>query len=140
MKRYIVIFIAMLISSLVTYKLHFKIEKSKKTLLENLNFKQKKTTKVKSSLKENIKINITNDKMEKLQSYVDKAIEQNNIGKKQKKKIPASLEINGHKFKCKLKLKGDNIDHVNSEKWSFRIKYDSISFAIQHPGTRSYLY
>ena len=46
MKKYIVIFLAMLISSLVTYKLHYKIEKSKKTLFENLNFSQKKSVKI----------------------------------------------------------------------------------------------
>lgn len=46
----------------------------------------------------------------------------------------------------KLRLKGDWLDHVSGNKWSFRIKTKSaqtwnrlVTFSIQHPKTRSYL-
>jgi len=61
--------------------------------------------------------------------------------------VPATLEYNGKKMKVKLRLKGHMTDHLQDNKWSFRIKIkdkDSFMgmkrFSIQHPGTRGYVY
>lgn len=61
--------------------------------------------------------------------------------------VPATIDYNGSKIKVKLRLKGHMTDHLQDNKWSFRIKTkgnDSFMgmkrFSIQHPGTRGYVY
>lgn len=61
--------------------------------------------------------------------------------------VSAELEYQGKKIKVKLRLKGHMTDHLQNDKWSFRIKVkdkDSFMgmkrFSIQHPGTRGYVY
>lgn len=61
--------------------------------------------------------------------------------------VPATLEYQGKKIKVKLRLKGHMTDHLQDNKWSFRVKVkdkDSFMgmkrFSIQHPGTRGYIY
>ena len=61
--------------------------------------------------------------------------------------VPATLEYQGKKMKVKLRLKGHMTDHLQDNKWSFRIKVkdkDSFMgmkrFSFQHPGTRGYVY
>ncbi len=61
--------------------------------------------------------------------------------------VPATLEYQNKKIKIKLRLKGHMTDHLQDNKWSFRIKIkgnDSFMgmkrFSIQHPGTRGYVY
>jgi hypothetical protein len=62
--------------------------------------------------------------------------------------VPAVINYNGKKINVKLRLKGHMTDHLQDNKWSFRIKVkekdESIMgmkrFSIQHPGTRGYIY
>jgi hypothetical protein len=61
--------------------------------------------------------------------------------------VPGTLEYQGKKITIKLRLKGHMTDHLQDDKWSFRIKIkgeDSFMgmkrFSIQHPGTRGYIY
>jgi hypothetical protein len=61
--------------------------------------------------------------------------------------VSATLEYQQKKIKIKLRLKGHMTDHLQDNKWSFRIKVqdkDSFigmkRFSIQHPGTRGYIY
>lgn len=61
--------------------------------------------------------------------------------------VPGTLEYQGKKIKIKLRLKGHMIDHLQDNKWSFRIKVKDNDafmgmkrFSIQHPGTRGYIY
>lgn len=61
--------------------------------------------------------------------------------------VPATLEYKGQKIKVKLRLKGHMTDHLQDNKWSFRIKIKGKNsfmgmkrFSIQHPGTRGYIY
>ncbi len=61
--------------------------------------------------------------------------------------VPATIDYSGTKIKVKLRLKGHMTDHLQDNKWSFRIKTkgkDSFMgmkrFTIQHPGTRGYIY
>lgn len=61
--------------------------------------------------------------------------------------VPATFEYQGKKMKVKLRLKGHMTDHLQNNKWSFRIKLEDNNsffgmkkFSIQHPGTRGYVY
>ncbi|MCW3071651.1 MAG: hypothetical protein JWO44_1541 [Bacteroidetes bacterium] len=62
--------------------------------------------------------------------------------------VPATIEYNGKKIDVKLRLKGHMTDHLQDDKWSFRIKVKEKDetfmgmkrFTIQHPGTRGYVY
>ena len=61
--------------------------------------------------------------------------------------VPATLEYKGIKAHIKLRLKGHMTDHLQDNKWSFRIKVEDNNlfmgmkrFSIQHPGTRGYVY
>lgn len=61
--------------------------------------------------------------------------------------VSATLEHKGKKVNVKLRLKGHMTDHLQDNKWSFRIKLKGKDdfmgmkrFSIQHPGTRGYIY
>lgn len=59
--------------------------------------------------------------------------------------VPASISERGRSMDVKLRLKGDNVDHLSGKKWSFRIHikgkdqlFGMRSFSIQHPTTRGF--
>lgn len=61
--------------------------------------------------------------------------------------VPAFITHNDKTVKVKIRLKGDWIDHLQGDKWSFRIKiqedetvFGMKRFSIQHPATRNYLH
>lgn len=62
--------------------------------------------------------------------------------------VDGVLHYNGKKIDVKLRLKGHMTDHLQNDKWSFRIKVKEKDetfmgmkrFTIQHPGTRGYIY
>lgn len=61
--------------------------------------------------------------------------------------VDATLEMDGVKYNVEIRLKGHMTDHLQDEKWSFRVKVkngDRIlgmeRFTLQHPGTRNYIY
>ena len=60
--------------------------------------------------------------------------------------VSADIRLNGAVTPVKLRLKGDLTDHLEDDKWSYRIKvkgdntlYGLAEFSIQHPKTRNYL-
>lgn len=69
------------------------------------------------------------------------------IQKKQKKYFDLGIINNMDTTHSKARFKGDWTDHINGDKWSYRIKLPKgnffkkwRSFSIQHPKTRSYLH
>ncbi len=59
--------------------------------------------------------------------------------------VPATITHKNKKYDIKLRLKGDHVDHISTDKWSFRIKikgdeslFGMKTFSIQHPKTRIY--
>jgi hypothetical protein len=96
--------------------------------------------------KENIGIQIKSKDLDKLFKYRNKAIQNGVIGKSLKKYFKALMIYNKEEIPIKIRLKGDWIDHLSGDKWSFRIKIlgdkdfkGMKAFSIQHPKTRSYL-
>ena len=96
--------------------------------------------------KENIGIQIKSKDLDKLFKYRDKAIQNGVIGKSLKKYFRGIMVYNKEEIPIKIRLKGDWVDHLSGDKWSFRIKIlgdkyfkGMKAFSIQHPKTRSYL-
>ena len=94
-----------------------------------------------------VEIIIDDAAYKKLEGYRDIALKNGVIDKSLKKYIKATIIYNGVKTFVKLRLKGDWVDHLTEDKWSFRIKVpgDSAflglkSFSIQSPHTRSFLH
>jgi hypothetical protein len=59
--------------------------------------------------------------------------------------VPAKIRYNGETKKVKLRLKGDGVDHMVGDKWSFRVHvkkgealFGMRRFSIQNPRTREY--
>lgn len=97
---------------------------------------------------ENISIEIKDKDLKKLEKNRKQALERGVIiNDLDGDYVPATIEYKGHKMNVKLRLKGHMTDHLQDNKWSFRIKVkdkDSFMgmrrFSIQHPGTRGYIY
>jgi len=60
--------------------------------------------------------------------------------------VPTIITFNGKDYKADLRLKGDWTDHLEGDKWSFRIKlkddqtiFGMRKFSIHHPKTRGYV-
>lgn len=60
--------------------------------------------------------------------------------------VPGKMTSNGEAFKVKVRIKGKMADHVEGDKWSFRVVARKDKgfkgmqrFSLQHPGTRNYL-
>lgn len=61
--------------------------------------------------------------------------------------VPASIRRRDRTVRVKLRLKGDWTDHIETEKWSFRVQvrgdetlFGMREFSPQHPETRNYVY
>jgi len=97
---------------------------------------------------ESISIQIDDKDFKKLEKNRDRALERGLIiNELDGEYVSATLEYKGEKLKVKLRLKGHMTDHLQPDKWSFRIKIKGKGdfmgmkrFSIQHPGTRGYIY
>jgi len=96
--------------------------------------------------KENLRIQIKSKDLDKLFLYREKAIQNGVIGKSLKKYFTGLMIYKKEEIPIKIRLKGDWIDHLSGDKWSFRIKIlgnkdfkGMKTFSIQHPKTRSFL-
>lgn len=91
-----------------------------------------------------LKVSIKN--FDKIQKYRDEALAQKQITKNLKKYVKAELTYEGITIPVEIRIKGDWTDHLNTNKWSFRIKTKKgyafkgmTSFSIQSPHTRDFM-
>ena len=90
---------------------------------------------------------VINDKdMAKLQSWRDEAMRQGLIRNKEMNWVKVRLEEGKKEWRGALRLKGDWTDHLEGQKWSFRIELMAgqawrrmKTFSFQNPKTRSWL-
>ncbi len=81
-----------------------------------------------------------------IQKVRDQAMERGIIIQTDDDTVPATITFDGTEMAAEVRIKGDWIDHVQSDKWSFRInlKKDKLlgmrTFSIQSPPTRAYLW
>lgn len=61
--------------------------------------------------------------------------------------VPARIRHDGATLEAKLRLKGDWVDHLQGDKWSFRVKVEGAGsvlgmrhFSLHHPKTRNFVH
>ena len=93
-----------------------------------------------------LRIEIPISAMDSIKEFRDKALQQQVISSDLKTYFDASIDINGVKVPASLRLKGDWTDHLEGDKWSYRIKLKGSNsyhgmkkFSIQDGHTRSFM-
>ena len=92
-----------------------------------------------------LRINVDNDSYTKLSSQSNQAHEVGYLIREKAEYVQGRISYNSELTNVKLRLKGDWLDHLQPNKWSFRIKLeeplkDSLKvFSVQNPACRSYL-
>ena len=116
-------------------------------LLFSLSCSTKKEGVVVPNTESCLEIRIDDSAYKKLEGYRGVALKNGVIDKSLKKYVKATITYQGVNTLVKLRLKGDWVDHLKEDKWSFRIKVpgDSAflglkSFSVQSPHTRSFLH
>ncbi len=99
-----------------------------------------------SSNAETISIDIKNNDFQKLAYNREVALEQGILITDDDDYVPATIRFNDYEVKAKIRLKGDWVDHLVGDKWSFRVKLKDDNtilgmkvFSIQNPNTRVFL-
>ena len=110
-----------------------------------------------NQLKRELKTNSTNNELENISIDIpfinykileEKRLEALKISKiiNNDEYVTAHITYKGEKIKIKIRLKGDYIDHLKGDKWSFRVKVDTDKtimgmkqFSLHHPSQRLYL-
>ena len=99
-----------------------------------------------NDLQEGLVLSLSDDAFKTIKKKRDQAIEENFLIKTKKDYVHGFLESNGKKIAVKARLKGDFVDHLKGEQWSFRIAaLDTGSvlghqrFSIQGIHTRAYI-
>ncbi len=92
-----------------------------------------------------VRIDVKFENFSKIQSKVRESLAKGNITQEQDDFVPATIEHSGKSIKVKLRIKGDNVDHIQGDKWSFRVevlKDESLfgmrRFSIQNPMVRGF--
>jgi len=96
---------------------------------------------------ESLQITMDEEDYQFLKTRRDKALERGiQINDGEDNYVPCKLIQNGDTVKAEIRLKGHMTDHLEGEKWSFRIKtkkkpvFGMTRFSLQAPGTRNYAY
>ena len=92
-------------------------------------------------------IDINFDDYQKLAFYRQMSLEMGRIPPEAKVEVPATIWHENGSIDVDLRLKGDCVDHLDSDKWSFRVNtkgsdtlFGMTVFSLQHPKTRDYVY
>lgn len=93
-----------------------------------------------------IMIDIKHTDFQRLAYQREQAMQSGILIKSEEDYVPARIRLEDKIVKAKLRLKGDWTDHLEGEKWSYRVVvkgensiFGMKTFSIQHPKTRNYL-
>ncbi|MBI9017707.1 MAG: CotH kinase family protein [Phycisphaerae bacterium] len=96
---------------------------------------------------ETITIDIKHENFMKLQYHRDLALQRRLLINTDDSYVAAAIRYDGKTYKTDIRLKGDMIDHLGSNKWSFRIKVkgdntimDMKQFSLHTPAGRNYIH
>lgn len=94
-----------------------------------------------------LNIHIDDKDFAKLEAQRERALQRGIMVNEEDSYVNAVLEHNGKQIRSELRLKGHMTDHLQENKWSFRVKTkkgDAFMgmkrFSLQHPGTRNYVH
>ncbi len=94
---------------------------------------------------EKIEITLSEKQYKKLKKKRDIAIEGQVLLSGNEDLVPALLHFKEKEYNVKMRLKGDWVDHLQGDKWSFRVKVEDEEtllgmrkFSLHRPGTRNY--
>ena len=99
-----------------------------------------------SAQPEQIVIDIKHKHYVKLASWREQALRRKQITSDLKNYVPATIRYKDEILDVKLRFKGEWIDHLTTDKWSFRVKikdgnlFGVRHFSLQHPRARRYIY
>ncbi len=96
---------------------------------------------------EHLRIDIKFEHLQKLRGQRDRALEAGSLFASRDDFVPATISCGDDETPVRLRLKGDGIQHVLSDKWSFRVSvreektlFGMKQFSLQHPGARNYIH
>ncbi len=96
--------------------------------------------------KDVLRIEIPQSALDSIIEFRDRALSREVITSDLKTYFKGSVTVDGRQVPVSLRLKGDWVDHLEGEKWSFRIKFKGSNayhgmkkFSIQDPHTRSFM-
>jgi hypothetical protein len=94
-----------------------------------------------------LEIEIKDKNFEKIQKKRDEALKLGVLLADDEDKVPAKIRADGKNYNAEARLKGDVVDHLEGDKWSFRIElkgdfcvYGMQKFSVQSPEARNNLY
>lgn len=94
-----------------------------------------------------LQIYIDSKDFAKLEAQRNRALERGIMINEEDSYVPVVIVNDDKKAKGEIRLKGHMTDHLQKNKWSFRVKTkknDAVMgmkrFSLQHPGTRNYIY
>ena len=92
-----------------------------------------------------IRLDIGIEQLKKLEYLRGNALRANLLSRTKNDEVNADLSYKGNKIPVRIRLKGDRLDHLLGNKWSFRVKvrnkntfFGMREFSLQHPRTRNY--
>jgi len=95
---------------------------------------------------ENINLNITQERLTEFQKEVNLSKKLGLIYRKDNSYKKATLSYKDEIYPVRIRLKGDELDHIQDKRWSFRVKigedknlFGMRKFSLQTPKVRNYL-
>ena len=94
---------------------------------------------------EQLRIYFPEESYNQLSGYADNALDKGCLKREEDDYVPGNIVYRNEMIEGKFRLKGDWLDHVRNNKWSFRIKLkeemkDELKvFSVQNPKTRGFL-
>ena len=92
-----------------------------------------------------LEITLSEKQYRKLKTKRDQAIKDQVLLSSSDDLVPARLRFHNEDFKAQLRLKGDWVDHLQGDQWSFRVKIKDNrtlmgmrKFSLHRPATRNY--
>ena len=93
-----------------------------------------------------LEIELDPEASRRLQEVHDRSFKARAIVQEEGDLVPATVRADGKTIEAEVRIKGDFLDHIDTDKWSLRVELQSDKlwgmsrFSIQHPKTRKYLW
>lgn len=150
-RRLLLVLVSIFLAFALGYYVHwsgFSFGKTLRSLNANIDFMPRRIQAILARPEiERITIDIKYKDFMRLAYQREIALEQGILVAGEDDFVPATISHNGESVEVRLRLKGDSTDHLEGDKWSYRIKVKGDNtllgmkeFSIQHPKTRNYVY